>query len=322
MLIDLALPAANDLLILSAAEVRDCLDLAELRLRLQRAFVLYSDGVTSVPPRVSATTALGLVGAMPGYVPDVGLEVKVVTVFPGNHGTALPSHQALIALFDDTNGAPLAVMDGTYITQIRTAASAAIAADLCAAPTATTLAIVGAGAQGQAHLLAFADLRPWTDIRVFSRNTDAALELAARHPAAHVVADIETAVRGADVVCLCTDAAEPIIEYDWLSPGAHVSSVGMGHEVDPATVAAARVVVEWRGAVTSPPMAGAVELQGLDPATVTELGELLAGFVALHDHADGITLYKSTGLAIEDAAAARLVYDTAIHRGVGTHVQV
>lgn len=117
----------------------------------------------------------------------------------------------------------------------------------------------------------------------------------------------------------CTDARAPVIRRDWLKKGAHVSSVGgtWGPEIDAETIAASRVFVEWRGSASTPPPAGAVELQGIDPGLVTEVGEVLAGTRPGRQSEDEITLYKSTGHAVEDAAAARLVYDRAIAEGVG-----
>jgi ornithine cyclodeaminase/alanine dehydrogenase-like protein (mu-crystallin family) len=139
-----------------------------------------------------------------------------------------------------------------------------------------------------------------------------------RHwPQPIVAQTFEDAVRGADIVCCCTDAREPLLRHEWLIPGAHVSSVGSGAEVDSGTVAAASVLVEWRGAVTNPPPAGARELQGCTPDVVTELGEVLAGVRPGRRDDDEITLFKSTGHVVEDTAAA-LVYRRAATRGVGT----
>jgi len=129
-------------------------------------------------------------------------------------------------------------------------------------------------------------------------------------------------VRGADVVACCTDAREPILLREWLQPGTHVSAVGgtFGPELDAETVRACSVFVEWRGAVTSPPPAGAHELQGLDPATVTEVGEVIAGTKPGRRSPDEMTLYKSTGIAVEDAATAGLVYARAVREGAGTRL--
>lgn len=256
---------------------------------------------------------------MPGYVPGVALEVKLVTVFPGNHAGGLPSHQGLIAVFDEATGTPLALMDGTYITAIRTGGTAAVAARALAREDASVLAILGAGVQGWSHLETFPRVRDFAEIRVASRDHEHAAALAARHPRARVAASFEEAVRGADVVACCTDARSPVIRRSWLAPGAHVSSVGgtWGPEVDAETIGACSVFVEWRGSTTTPPPAGAVELQGLDPNAVTEVGEVLAGTKPGRRAPDELTLYKSTGHAVEDAATARLVYDRARASGAG-----
>src|SRR5260370_2076853 len=120
---------------------------------LGKALIAFSAGITIVPPRVGIRVPdLGLMGTMPGYVPGVALEVKLVSVFPGNHEHALPSHQGLIALFDESNGAPLAIMDGAYITAIRTGGTAAVATRAPARKDAKVLASLGAGAPGAPHL--------------------------------------------------------------------------------------------------------------------------------------------------------------------------
>jgi ornithine cyclodeaminase/alanine dehydrogenase-like protein (mu-crystallin family) len=287
---------------------------------LAKALVIYSSGAASVPARTAARVGEhSLLGVMASYVPGVALETKLVSVFPANDDHGLPSHQGLIALFDERTGAPIALMDGTYITAIRTGGTAAVAARTLARDDASVLAILGAGVQGSSHLETFPRVRDFTEIRVASRNAARAKALAARNQRAHVASSFEDAVRGADVVACCTDTREPILRLEWVKAGAHVSSVGgtFGPEVDRATVDASHVFVEWRGAVTNPPPAGAHELQGLDPEKVTEVGEVLAGKKPGRVAPDDITLYKSTGLAVEDAAAARLVYDRARNEGVG-----
>jgi ornithine cyclodeaminase/alanine dehydrogenase-like protein (mu-crystallin family) len=317
--------AVGDLLYLSRADVEKLLDVDAMLDALAKGFVLYSSGVASVPVRTAARVGdHNLLGVMPGYFPGVALETKLVSVFPANDEHGIPSHQGLIALFDEKDGAPLALMDGTYITAIRTGGSAAVAARLLAREDAHVLAILGAGAQGSSHLATFPRVRDFKEIRIASRNTQRAKSLAESHPRALGVASFEDAVRGADVVACCTDAREPIVERDWLAPGTHLSAVGgtFGPELDRETVDACRVFVEWRGAVTNPPPAGAHELQGRDPASVTELGEVLAGRKPGRQSADEITLYKSTGHAVEDAATARLVYDRARQEGVGVRLPV
>jgi len=316
------IPAMGDLLYLSRADVERLLDVDAMLDALASALVAYSSGLASAPPRMAVRVERGLLGVMPGYVPGVALESKLVSVFPGNEEHGLPSHQGLIALFDEKSGAPLALMDGTYITAIRTGGTAAVAARVLARQDASVLAILGAGVQGRSHLETFPRVRDFGEIRIASRNSGRASDLAASNPRARAALSFEDAVRGADVVACCTDAREPILHREWLKPGVHVSAVGgtFGPELDAETVRACSVFVEWRGAVTSAPPAGAHELQGLDPNSVTEVGEVIAGTKPGRRSADELTLYKSTGIAVEDAATAGLVYERAVREGAGTRL--
>ncbi|HEX7140534.1 MAG TPA: ornithine cyclodeaminase family protein [Vicinamibacterales bacterium] len=310
----------NTILYLSRAEVERLLDVDALLDALAAALASFSAGTTSVPPRIAARVLdRGVLGAMVGYLPGAGLEAKLVSVFPKNHDRGRPSHQALITLCDESDGTPLALMDGTYITAIRTGGTAAVAARVLAREDAKVLAILGAGVQGRSHLETFPRVRDFAEIRVASRDTAKATALAARHPRARVAASFEDAVRGADVVTCCTDAREPVIRREWLKAGAHVSSVGgsFGPELDSDTLADGRVFVEWRGAATNPPPAGAWELQGFNVERLTEVGEVVSGVRAGRQSQNELTVYKSTGHAVEDVAAARLVYDRARAERVG-----
>jgi alanine dehydrogenase len=311
-----------EVLVLSEDEVASLLDVEELLDALADAFRDLSAGRASVPPRVAARAELGMLAAMPVALPGVALGAKLVSVFPDNHARGLPSHQGVIVLFGEQDGTPLAVMDGRHITAVRTGAATAVAARALARPDAEVLAILGAGVQGHSHLDALPRVRGFREIRVASRTPANAAALAALHPAARPVGSFEEAVTGADVVCCCTDAHQPVIRAAWLAPGAHVSSVGgiFGPELDADTVRAGRVFVEWRGAASNPPPAGAHELQGLDGGGVTELGEVLAGTLPGRTSDQEITVYKSTGHAVEDAAAARLVYERARQAGAGVTV--
>src|SRR5256886_2721814 len=175
------MPGVRELLYLSREDVERLLDVDAMLDALGKALIAYSAGTTTVPPRVGIRVPdLGLLGTMPGYVPGVALEVKLVSVFPGNHHRSLPSHQGLIVLFDEGDGAPLAVMDGTYITAIRTGGTAAVAARVLAREDAQVLAILGAGVQGWSHLETFPRIRDFKEIRIASRNADRAKDLAKR----------------------------------------------------------------------------------------------------------------------------------------------
>ncbi len=312
------------MLFLTASDVQALLSPAAMLDALEAGFRAYSTGATSVPPRTAARTGPGLLGAMPGWVPDHGLAIKAVSVFPGNAERDRASHQAVIVLFDEQDGTPLCVMDGTHITAMRTGGGAAVSMRLLARADAATLTILGAGVQGRSHLATAPLVRDIRAIRIASRNRERATQLAALDPRCVVVETFEEAVRDADVVCCCTDAREPVIRFDWLSPGAHVTSVGgtFGPEVDADTMRLGHVFVEWRGAAENAPPAGAQELQGRDPATVTELGEVLAGTRPGRGSPEEVTVYKSTGVAFEDVVVARLVYDAARAAGAGVSIDL
>ncbi len=311
------------MLVLTRAEVEQLLDLDELVDALARAHAELSAGAASMPARIAALAGdAGLLGAMPGYLPSAGLGCKLVTLFPGNLDR--PTHQAAVALFDPANGSPVALMDGTYITASRTAAAAALAARLLAREDARVLAILGTGVQARSHARAFAGIRAWDEIRVAGRDAAKTAELAAETGA--TAASFEDAVRGADVVAATTHSAEPVVRRDWVAPGAHVSSVGYnapGSELDPELVrAAALVVVEARSSSFAPPPGGAPELVGIEPDSVAELGEIVAGTRPGRTSAAEITLYKSVGVAVQDLAAAALVLSAARERAVGLEIEL
>jgi len=308
-------------LVLTRSDVEELLDLDALMGALARAHEELSSGATSMPPRIAAMTAQGLLGAMPAYLPSAGLGCKLVTLFPGN--TDRPSHQAAIVLFDPENGTPVALMDGTYITATRTAAAAALAARLLARADAKILAIIGTGVQAHTHARAFGAIRDWAEIRVAGRDPEKTAALAAELGAR--ATSFEDAIRGADVVAAATHSPEPVVRAEWVAPGTHVSSVGYavpGSELDPELVRAATIVVESRESSFAPPPGGAAELAGVDPASVAELGELVSGSRRGRATPVEITLYKSVGVAVQDLAAAALVLAAAKEREVGLEIEL
>jgi len=284
------------MLVLNRAEVEELLDLDELVDALARAHAELSAGAGSMPPRIAAFAGdAGLLGAMPAYLPSAGLGCKLVSLFPAN--VDRPTHQAEIVIFDPENGSPVAVLDGTYITAMRTAAAAALATRLLARADARVLAILGTGVQSRAAQEMFPRVRDFVEVRVAGRG------------------EHEEAVRGADVVHCATHSAEPVVLAEWLDAGAHVSSVGYnapGSELDPAIVARADVIcIESRDSAFAPLPAGAPELAAVDPERAVELGELVAGTRPGRTSGDQLTLYKSVGVAVQDLAAAALVLTAA-----------
>lgn len=327
------------MLVLTEREVRSLLDPDALVEALATAMGDLSAGKASVPPRVGVGIAEreAMLAAMPAFLPSAGaLETKLVSVFPHNAGTPLPTHQAVIVVFDPATGRPEALLDGASITEARTAAGSALSARLLARPDAGVLGILGTGVQARAHAVAVARVRPFREVRVAGRDPAKAVTLAGEVAAevsvpVRAAASFEEAVRGADVVCACTHSPDPVVRREWLAAGAHVTSVGfhpVGAEVDQATIAAALVVVESRAAALAPYPAGCVDLgwalrDGLiRTEDVVEIGELIAGTREGRGAEEQLTLYRSVGVGVQDAAAAALVLSRAGAAGLGTRIEL
>jgi ornithine cyclodeaminase len=311
--------------VLSAADVEALLDLDALLDALADAFVDLSSGRASMPQRVAALSGHGLLGVMPAYLSTADvLETKLVTLFEGNAGTDLPTHQAAIAVFDPQRGNMVALMDGTYITATRTAAGAALSVRLLARDDAKVLAICGTGVQARAHAHAVPRVREFAEVRIAGRDR-ANAEALAREIGASAAATFEEAVRGADVVCATTHSPEPVVRREWVGAGTHVTSVGVnpnGRELDEPLVADASVFVESRDAVLAPFPAGANDVSGLSREQLTEIGEVIAGERPGRQSADELTVYKSVGIGVMDAAAAALVLRAAAEHGRGMEVEL
>ena len=326
------------MLVLTRADVERLLDPDGLREAVARAMADLSAGRASMPPRIAASVPErdGLLAAMPAYLPSSGaLTTKLVSLFPRN--TDRPTHQAVIVAFDPETGTPVALMDGEAITAARTAAASALATDLLARADPYRLVVIGTGVQARAHLRAVSRVRRFGSICVVGRDLAKAKALAMefgggnfREVGAYV--QIEQAVREADVVCACTHSPEPVVRREWLRPGTHVNSVGYntaGREVDAATFRDALLVVESRVATLAKPPAGSNDIAmaiaegAMTPDHVhAELGELVSGARPGRADAAQITLYKSVGVAVQDAAAAALVLEGARREHVGREVEI
>jgi alanine dehydrogenase len=325
-------------LVLSRAQTEALLDIDALIDALASAMADLSAGRASAPDRIGAQVPEheGLLAAMPGYVPSAGMLMsKLVSLYPHNAGGALPTHQAVIVAFDPGTGQPVALLDGTAITAIRTGACSALSARLLARQDADVLAILGTGVQARSHARAMCRARPIRQIRVAGRHYAKAAALAAELSEtlgtdALALAAYPEALRGAGIACAATHATEPVIRRSWLTPGVHVTSVGYGgREVDDATVRDALVCVESRRAALAPYPTGSSDL--LEPIrdgviraehVHTELGELVAGTKPARQSPDQITLYKSVGVAVQDAAAAALVIAAAREQSAGLDVEL
>jgi ornithine cyclodeaminase/alanine dehydrogenase-like protein (mu-crystallin family) len=327
------------MLLLNRQDVESLLDLDQLVDALADAMAELSAGRVSMPARVAArvSKAEGLLGAMPAYLSSSDtLAVKLVSVFPQNERRGLPSHQAVILVFDAWTGAPLAMMEGGYITAVRTAGGSALATRLLARPESSVLTIIGTGVEARAHARAIPRVRTIREIRIVGRTLQKAEALSAEIASAGgirpraFVSSVEAA-QGADIICATTHAAEPVVLGRWLAPGMHVNSVGFntaGKEVDGAAIVKSLLVVESRGVALAPPPAGANEISwairdGLISAQHihAEVGELVSGSRPGRTSPDQITLYKSVGVAVQDAAAANLVLQAARARRMGKEVE-
>jgi len=326
------------MLLLSRSDVERLLDVDRLVEALGPAMAELSAGRVSMPARViTQSRERGLLADMPVFLDSLGiLSTKLVSVFPENEGAGLPSHQAVIVVFDAQTGSPRALMDGTFITAARTAAGSVLATRLLARSDAHVLAIVGTGVQARAHARAIPCVRTIYELRVVGRNPDKAAALAEElasesHLRTTAWELASEAFAGADIVCAATHSADPVIKGEWLEPGAHVNSVGLnpeGREVDGEAVRRARVVVESRAAALAPSPSGANDLLWavrdglLDEKHIDEIGEVFSGARPGRTSAHEITLYKSVGVAVQDAVAARLVLEAAERLGVGEQVEI
>ena len=288
-------------------QVRAHLEWDALIAAMENALIDFSAGRVQQPVRRFLTVDRyeGFFGVMPA-VSDNVMGVKLVTFYPNNAARGLPTHLAMIQLFAPDTGEALALIDGRLITEMRTAAVSAAATKVLAAPDAKVLAILGSGVQARAHVEVLTRVRAFEEIRVWGR-TRAHAERFAGEVGARAMA-AEDAVRGADVVVTATAATEPILKGAWLKPGAHVNAIGWrGHtsrELDDTAMANV-VVVESREAAHD--QCGDVILSGAE--IYAELGEILAGDKPAR--AEQTTVFDSVGIAVEDIAAARLVYDAA-----------
>jgi thiomorpholine-carboxylate dehydrogenase len=232
---------------------------------------------------------------------------KLVAFYPKNAAAGLPTHLATIMLFESETGRPLACLDGRLITEMRTAAVSAAVTRYLAPPGARVLALLGSGVQAQAHLEALKQVCRFEEVRIWSRSPEHAQRFAASHGAR--ATDAESAVRGADVIVTATSSRDPVLKGAWLKPGAHVNAVGAclpsWRELDDAVFAGSTLIVDSRAAALEE--SGDVILSGAQ--IFAEAGELFAGNKSVPRAAT--TVFKSLGLAVEDIATARLVYDLA-----------
>ena len=290
-------------LFLSEEQVRQHLHMAESIPAMEKALVEFPSRKVTQPIRsvINVDPPGGFLGLMPALTPD-GLGLKAVTFYPSNIERGIPTHMATIFLVDPQTGTPLAIMDGRLITEMRTAAVSAAATKLLASPAAKVLAILGSGVQARSHVEALRLVRQFEEICVWSPTH--AKQFAQEIGATAMPA--EEAVRGADVIVTVTSSKTPVLNGNWLKPGCHVNAIGAcrpdWRELDDEAMQNGVVFVDSReGAMKE---SGDVILSGAK--IYAELGEALAGKVPTR--ASETTIFKSLGMAVEDIAAATLVY--------------
>jgi ornithine cyclodeaminase len=320
------------MILLTERDVRALLPMDDLIEAMHQALSEFSSGRVQQPLRtvLDVGPQHAFFGVMPAFIPKNGaLGTKLVTVFGSNAALGLPSHLATILLMDSSTGELMAVMDGRYITEARTAAVSAVSAKLLARDDAGVLAILGSGVQARSHLRALSRVRPVREVRVWSptaRHRRAFAEEMQRDTTAPIadVSSPEDAVAGADLIVLATASREPVVRSEWIADGAHIAAVGAcrpdEREMDTAAVRRARVFVDSRtgalaeaGDLVLPMREGAFDERHIRG----ELGELASGAIAGRQSPRDVTLFKSLGMAVEDVAAAHLAYTRAIERGLG-----
>jgi thiomorpholine-carboxylate dehydrogenase len=294
-------------LFLEEEQVRKHLRMEELIPAMEKALIDFSAGHVTQPVRsvIRVDPPGGFFGMMPALTRE-GLGIKIVTFYATNAERGIPTHMATIFLLDPQTGAPLAMMDGRLVTEMRTAAVSAAATKLLASPNAKILAILGSGVQARSHVEALRLVRNFDEVRVWSRTLEHA-ERFAKEIGAKAMPS-EDAVRGADVVVTATNSKTAVLKGSWLKPGCHVNAVGAcrpdWRELDDEAMANVVFVDSREAAIKE---SGDVILSGTK--IYAELGETLAGKIP--PHANETTVFKSLGVAVEDIAAALLVYRSA-----------
>ncbi|MGH7774035.1 MAG: ornithine cyclodeaminase family protein [Candidatus Binatia bacterium] len=325
------------MLVLSEKDVQRLLNIEELIQVLEQAHIQFSTGKAVMPVRlvVPLSEIKGRITSMPAYLSeDKALGMKVVTYFQENPKQGLPVILATITLYSPDTGKLMAIMEGSYITAIRTACVSAVATKALANPETPVMGILGAGVQARAHILALSKVKRISKIKVHSPSGKSAQRLKEElEPQVGVeieaVRSAAETVQEADLVVTVTTAKEPILRADWLKSGIHINAVGSHRpdlrEIDAATVKRAKVVVDSREAIMAE--CGDVLLAIKEGAiredhVHAEIGEVLAGKRPGRTDTKEITLYKSVGIAIQDVAAAQLVYKKALQQRAGVSVDI
>lgn len=330
------------MLVLTGSDLRQVLKMREVIDAVERGFraVAAGDAVAPERLRLIVPNSDSVVLHMPSYLgrraeseEEAALGTKIVGVFPENPSRSLEVVQAVYLLLDPETGVPLAMMEGRFITGIRTAATSAVATKHMAPPGPKQLAVFGAGVQARFHIDAMIEAANIARIMIASRTPQKAHELAGRVRATHRlpcnVVSAEEAAAQADLICTCTTSPTPLFDGTIIRAGAHINAVGaftpVNRELDTATVLRSRVIIDAgsaagkeAGEIMIPLTEGAIEASHVKGT----LAEVVSGEVAGRESSEEITLFRSCGLAIEDLVTAQLAYERARARGFGTQVEM
>lgn len=318
--------------LLTRDDVRAAVGMKDAIAAMGEAFAQLSTGRADVPLRHQLRTRGGITLLMPAYLRDTAdLGLKVVSVNEGNAARGLPVVNAVVLVLDPDTGLPLALMDGTWLTALRTGAASGLATRLLAREDATIVALFGAGVQARTQLEAVRAVRPIREVRIVSRTAAAARRLAAELDGVtpRVMDDAAEAVRGAHIVITATTSTAPVFPGAALEPGTHVNAIGAYtpemRELDDDAVRSAVLIVDSREAALSEPGDIVIPIRSgaITPSHIrAELGEVAAGTRPGRTSADEITVFKSVGSAVQDVVVARLVLRAAESRGLGTLVEL
>jgi len=317
--------------ILTANDVRAALTMPDAIAAMRVAFGEFSAGRAEVPMRSRLVSPQGVTLVMPALMADKGaLGVKIVSIFENNPAQGLPTVTAAVLVLDPATGMPLALMDGTGLTALRTGAAGGLAADLLARKDAAVMALFGAGVQARAQLAAVRAVRDIYRVNLVDPDEKAAMALMAevatseKAPAITYFNDAEAAVAEADIVAAATTSRKPVFDGRHLRPGTHVTGVGSFtpemQEIDAETIRRARVVVDSREACAAE--AGDLIVAGALDRIDAEIGEIVNGAYPGREDDEQITYFKSVGLAVQDAAVAAAVLDAAQAKDLGTVVEL
>lgn len=321
-------------LLLSRKDIEGILSMKEVMVAVEKALKAKGLGKVQMPPKLYITFPKGDFRTMPAYIPEFGFGcVKIVNVHPKNPlEHKLPAIMATIILIDPETGKPLAIMDGTWITNMRTGAVGGIAAKYLARKNSKIVGMVGAGAQARTQLLALNEIFNIEEVRVYSRTLESCEKFKEdmEYLGLNILIKekIEDAVKNCDILVTTTPATQPIVKNEWVSKGIHINAIGSDapgkEELDPEILKRAKIFVDdleqayHSGEINVPLTKGIISKEEI----YGELSDVITGKKAGRVAADEITVFDSTGLAIQDLAAAALVYKKAREANLGNEVEL